>query len=78
MSPWQVAFVVLQVVFTLALSGFLIVLKTFYKDIKIMDKRVSDLEKKQAVDDAQYKFIQKQLLDITKNIEKIYKMLNKR
>lgn len=78
MNPWQVAFVVLQVVFTLALTGFLIVLKMFYKDVKTLDSRIADLEKRQAVDDAQYKFIKQQLADITKNIEKIFKIITKR
>lgn len=78
MNPWQVAFVVLQVVFTLALTGFLIVLKMFYKDVKTLDGRVADLETRQAVDDAQYKFIQKQLGEITKNVEKIFKIITKR
>ena len=78
MNPWQVAFVVLQVVFTLALTGFLLVLKMFYKDVKHLDGRIADLEKRQEVDDAQYKFIQKQLSEITKNIEKIFKLITKR
>lgn len=78
MNPWQVAFVVLQVVFTLALTGFLIVLGRFSKDVKVLDDRIADLEKRQAVDDVQYKFIQEQLGEIKKNIKEIFNLIKKR
>ena len=72
MNPWQVAFVVLQVVFTLALTGFLIVLKMFYKDVKTIDLRVSGLERKQAVDDQKFIDFGKRLDKIDRNITRVY------
>lgn len=78
MNPWQVAFVVLQIIFTIVLAGFLVILRLFYKDMKIMDVRISKLEQRQSIDDVQYQFIREQLAKITKDIEKIFKLITKR
>jgi|TARA_Y100000310_G_C20667835_1_gene808599 hypothetical protein len=66
-NPWQVAFIVLQVIFTLSLSAFVVLIKNSFKDIKALRIKVVEVEKWLAVDRERFRSIDQKLGDIKKS-----------
>ncbi len=83
MNTWEIAFTVLQIIFTISISAVILVLRAFYNDIKNfrteidtkivnVEIRVRDLEAQQGIENERYQFILKNLDSINKMISKLF------
>lgn len=85
MTPWQIAFFTLQVVFGVVITAFLTMVSGLAKDVRSLDKKInhetarlrdktSELERKQGVSDAiaeeRYKTLNTAVNQGFKNVEK--------
>lgn len=78
MEIWQLGFGILQTVMLIALGWFIKLLTLFRNDLKVMEGRISRLERLQDVDEEKWKNI-REIIDIGfKNIEKVLNRLEKK
>jgi len=78
MEIWQLGFGILQTVMLIALGWFIKLLTLFRNDLKVLEGRISRLERLQDVDEEKWKNI-REIIDIGfKNIEKVLNRLEKK
>ncbi len=78
MEIWQLGFGILQTVMLIALGWFIKLLTLFRYDLKVLEGRISRLERLQGVDEEKWKNI-REIIDIGfKNIEKVLNRLEKK
>lgn len=78
MEIWQLGFGILQTVMLVALGWFIKLLTLFRNDLRVLEGRISRLERLQGVDEEKWKNI-REIIDIGfKNIEKVLNRLEKK
>lgn len=78
MEIWQLGFGILQTVMLIALGWFIRLLVLFRNDIRIMEGRISRLERLQDVEEEKWKNI-REIIDLGfKHIEKVLSRLEKK
>lgn len=92
-SIWKVAFIVLQIVFTVSLSAFITLLRSLYRDMRTLEKKVEQdvenwnnrlatIERKQdvieAVTNEKFKALSGQVNRGFRNVEKCIESLTTR
>ena len=71
MTLWNIAFIVLQTIFVFALGWFIRLLFLISRDHKVLEARVTELEKLQAVDTDRWRLWEKWMESIEKKINKL-------
>ncbi len=78
MEIWQLGFGILQTVMLVALGWFIKLLTLFRNDLRVLEGRISRLERLQDVEEEKWKNI-REIIDIGfKNIEKVLNRLEKK
>lgn len=70
-TVWNIAFVILQTIFVFALGWFIRLLIIFNEEHKKLEKRVTELEKQQAVDSDRWRRWENWMQKIDNKIDKI-------
>ncbi len=78
MDMWQLGFGILQTVMLIALGWFIKLLMLFRNDLRVLEGRISRLERLQDVDEEKWKNI-REIIDMGfKHIEKMLNRLEKK